>query len=830
MARKGTLTVRIVGDTKPFEKAVGALGGIAGKAGKAIGASFVAGFAAVATAGTLAVKTAASFEQAFAGVRKTLDTSGLSAEETAAELDRIARGLRDMATEVPIAVEELTGIAELAGQLGVSRESILDFTRVIAEIGVASNLTTEEAATQFAKFANIMGTPQSDVRRLGDAVINLGNNLATTEADIVNFGLRIAGAGQIAGLTEEQVFAIGAAMSSVGVEAEAGGTSVQKVLIGITESVATGNSKLKTFAKTAGVSAKEFQTMWEKDAAGAFQLFVEGLGAAGTDAFAILKDLGLTDQRLTRAFLSIAGAGDLLGNALDLATDSSGALANEAALFFDTTTNQWQTFKNTVRDAFITIGNAVLPTIKELVSGAGEWVKANQPLIEQFGDSLARGIEKVVDFAKRLAPVFSGFFGIVRNYVTGDLQGLRDSFLKLPEWAQPAGQMLINLMGFFRQTGEWVKTLIDRIKEGTGQPKLLEDMSGLGQALFILTGPLGMIVRDLLPALAPLIGAVVPVLAELANDVAPVVAELFAELATAIIPVLVGVLEGLTEIIREHPEILWAVIGAMAAWKTVMMVQLAAQAIPKVIGALGALKTAFLANPWAIAAAAVVGLATLIIANWDTIKEAVGKAWEWIKTTAGTAWEAVKNIVGAVADWLKNLFLNWTVPGLIIKHWDNIKDAVTRVKDWIVARWNDIIAFFRKIPGKINDIARNMWDGIVSAFKGAVNGIIDAWNRLDISVGPYEIPGWVPFVGGNVFHIKDIFPDIPRLHSGGVFQSGSPSGEGLAFLRDGEVVVPPEAIGSGGSGDTINVFVLTWEDFTAKVREAGVDIGRLGWR
>lgn len=826
---RGTLTVRILGDTKPFEKSVGSLGGIASKGVKAAGIA-VAGLAAAVTGvGVVSGKTAASFEQAFAGVRKTLDTSGLSAAEAAAEFDKISNGLRDMATEVPISVEELTRVAELAGQLGIGRDSILDFTRTITEIGVASDLTTEEAATAFAQFSNIMGTPQTETRRLGDAIINLGNNLATTEGNIMDFGLRIAGAGKIAGLTEEQVFAIGAAMSSVGVEAEAGGTSVQKVLLGITESVATGNDQLKTFAKTAGLSSKEFATMWEKDAAGAFQLFVEGLGTAGTDAFQILGDLGLTDQRLTRAFLSLAGAGDLLGNSFELAEDSTGALAKEAATFFDTTTNQWAMFKNTVRDAAITVGNAMLPTIKDLVKNSREWVKANKPLIEQFGNALAGGITKLVDVVKRLAPVFGAFFGIIRSYVSGDLQGLRESFLKLPESMQPLGQGLIKVIGFFRQVANWVKTLFDRIQEGSGGfSGITEDMSGLGQAFFILSGPMAMIVRDLLPALAPLIGAILPALADLANNVAPVLAELFASLAETIIPVLVTVLGALTGVLSEHPELIWAAVAAFAAFKTVMLVGMATEAIPKVIAAFGKLKALFMTNPWAIVAAAVVALVVLIVNNWDAIVEAVGKAWEWIKTTAATVWEGIKAAIEKAVDFIVGLFMNFTLPGLIAKHWDTIMRGVTAVKDWIIARWNDVIGFFGGLPGRIGRIASNLFTGIKDAFKGAINWIIDRWNRLDLEIGPFSIPSWIPGLGGKKFHIPDIFPDIPKLHTGGMFRAPSPGGEGLALLRDREVVLPPGA--SGGGGITYNVFTLTWDDFVRQVRDAGADINRLGWR
>ena len=69
-------------------------------------------------------------------------------------------------------------------------------------MGEATNLSAEEAATSLARFSNIMGTNQKDIGRLGATVVGLGNNFATTEREVVEMGIHIAGAGKQAGLTE----------------------------------------------------------------------------------------------------------------------------------------------------------------------------------------------------------------------------------------------------------------------------------------------------------------------------------------------------------------------------------------------------------------------------------------------------------------------------------------------------------------------------------------------------------------------------------------------------------------------------------------------------
>ena len=375
---------------KSIDKASAKLTGLGNKM-SATGRSLTTGLTLpIIGVGVGALKMAINFEQAFTGIKKTLDVSGLSASQTAAEFLRIEEGIREMALRVPLAVEELAKIGELGGQLGIERDNLLDFTEVIAEIGVASNLSTEQAATGFARFGNILGTPQTELRAVGDIIIELGNNLATTESEILDFGLRIAGAGKLAGLSEGDILAIGAAMSSVGIQAEAGGTATQKVLLGITEAVATGNDDLEIFARTAGLTAEEFGQVWQTDAAGGFQLFVDGLGRAGTDAFQILEELGLQDQRLIRSFLSLAGAGDVLTNAFELSKNATGALKTESELFFASTGNQGKLVLNQLKDVAIDLGQALIPFLKEF--------------FEIFKEDILPILQAGVDAFKNLSP------------------------------------------------------------------------------------------------------------------------------------------------------------------------------------------------------------------------------------------------------------------------------------------------------------------------------------------------------------------------------------------------------------------------------------------
>lgn len=347
-----------------------------------LGTSLLPVSLAVGAIGGGAIKAAVDFESSFTGVRKTVDA-------TEAQFQALSDAFRKMATEIPISVNELNNIGAAAGQLGIETENIVTFTKAMANLGVATDLTSTEAATALARFANITQMPQENFERLGSTIVSLGNSFAATEPEIVNFGVRIAGAGQLAGLTEPQILAIGTAMASIGVQAEAGGTSVQKVLNAMTAAVATGGPELMTFAATAGLSAQQFADAYKQNAAGAFTAFVSGLGQEGAKAFTTLGTLGLENERVIRSFLSLAQAGDLLPETLanaDKAWRDNTALAAEAATRYATLASQATILSGQIREVGITIGTALMPMLQRLTA----FMQANVvPAVQFLADKFA---------------------------------------------------------------------------------------------------------------------------------------------------------------------------------------------------------------------------------------------------------------------------------------------------------------------------------------------------------------------------------------------------------------------------------------------------------
>lgn len=322
------------------------------------------GFGAAAVLGLgMAAREAIKWESAFAGVRKTVDGSD-------AEIAALEGELRNLAKTLPATHQEIAAVAEAAGQLGIKRQDIAEFTETMVALGETTNLTADEAATALAQFMNIMGTSTSDVDRLGSALVALGNAGASTEKDILEMGLRIAGAGRQVGLSEDEVLAFASALSSVGIEAEAGGSSFSRVMIDMSAAVNEGGAAIEQFAAVSGMSGEEFTRLWGRDASGAIIAFVQGLGqmqASGGNVLGVLDEMGFSEIRVRDALLRAAGASDMF--TASLKTGSRGwaenqALAEEAAKRYATTEAQMQVAGNAIKDALIDIGATLLPIVQ----------------------------------------------------------------------------------------------------------------------------------------------------------------------------------------------------------------------------------------------------------------------------------------------------------------------------------------------------------------------------------------------------------------------------------------------------------------------------------
>lgn len=351
-----------------------------------LGNTMTVGVTAPIVAGVGAVvKSAMSWESAFAGVKKTNDEVVDSTGNVVYSYADLENGLRGLAAQLPASHQEIAGVAEAAGQLGIKSQDIVSFTKTMIDMGESTNLSAEDAASAIAKIANITGLTSDEYQRFGSSVVALGNNFATTESDIVSMANRLAASGTLAGLTNQEILGLATAMSSVGIEAEAGGTAMTQTLAAIESAVAAGGEDLQKFAIVAGESSEEFASKWKNKPVEAIQDFIRGLGTLderGASATMVLDDMGLSGVRQSNMLKSLALAADTMTGAVDMsnrAWNENTALTNEASTRYETTESKLKMLKNQVVDMAIDFGG---PFVDALKNG----LEASKPLIQTLSD------------------------------------------------------------------------------------------------------------------------------------------------------------------------------------------------------------------------------------------------------------------------------------------------------------------------------------------------------------------------------------------------------------------------------------------------------------
>ena len=385
------------------------------------------------------------FESTLIGVQKTTNANN-------AEMQVYGEEVRKVARELPHTAAEINRVGEIGGQLGIGMDNLLDFSLVMLDLSKTTNLTLEEGATKAAQFANIMSMPEEQYRNFGSALVDLGNNFATTENDILQLAHRIGGAGAQLNMTTGDVLGLATALSQTGVKAESGGTNLSKTLIqmklavdlgtegfndfdsvlqqygltveqvrdaqeegaqavedlassvglsidefdAITSSLDGQAAKLEEWAAASGKSVEQFRKDFQENAAEAFVDLIKNIGELdenGQSVAVTLDKLKISGQRQYDTISRLVESHGKLGEAVEMgnrAFEENTALTDEAALRYGSFESQLQVLKNRFNDVLIDIGQRIAPHLLEAVEYVGELIQKWDELSEEQQDFIIK--------------------------------------------------------------------------------------------------------------------------------------------------------------------------------------------------------------------------------------------------------------------------------------------------------------------------------------------------------------------------------------------------------------------------------------------------------
>lgn len=807
----------------------------AGKNISKVGSSLTKSVTVPITAmGAAAIKAGVDFESAFAGVKKTVDA-------TPEQLSKMRQEIRDMAKEMPMAANEIAGIAESAGQLGIKTENITKFTKTMADLSVSTNLTSEEAASSLAKFANVTKMNQQDFDRLGASIVDLGNHFATTEADIVSMGTRLAGAGSQIGLSQGEIMGFATALSSVGIEAEMGGSAFSKAMIRMKVATATGLTQVQDVTKKTGMSLRELQLMSDNDSMGfkelagsigmtktelnnivksgvelksfadisgmtaeqfksvfdshpeqALSAFIQGLGdtkKAGKSTIEMLQDMGFTEVRLRDSLTRMANNSEGVTEAMKMgqsAWEENTALANEANQRYETTESKLQMLKNKITDVGITLSDILIPPMMQVVDKVDKAVTA----FSKLDKGTQTQIVKFAAFAAGTGPVL-GVFGKMTQGVGGTITklGLLGKALpKIGSRAKDAHKILAQI--------QWPKLPIPKTLTKIGS--LFGKLGGKATSFVVTAGKAAARFGGLVWNTAPLMA----------------VRSSFSGLISV-----VGNSRALK--LMTTP---FAKLGGLAG-KAVGGVG----KMGKAFGGVGKAIFTFLgpAGTTILVLAAIVAAGILVYKNWDKIKKgakALGKTILDIFKKSGVNIEAFKEKVSGLVEKAKNLMAEFktagkgVVPvfkkilsfvsgafvaqikvgfGAVVGFASGLLKGIVDVADGVLTALGGIIKF---VKGVFTGNWKKAWQGVKEIFSGTfkalvglaktpINSLIGLINGAfsRISKIGFTIPKGIPKIGGKRVQMPKI-PTIPMLYKGTNNWQGGPA---MIHDRGAEIVDLP---------------------------------------
>lgn len=364
---------------------------------------------ALGTSVALPMKLAIDFESSMADVNKVVNFA--STEEAKA----FEQSILKMTRSIPINASGLAEIVAAGGQLGITKDKLLDFTQVTAKMSTAFDMSTAEAGESSATLMNIFGLSVSGVSDLGDALNHLSDNSASKAKDLVNVLARVGGNSKLLGITAEQTASLASAFLAMGKPAEVTGTAINAIF----QKLGTADKQGKKFQdalEQMGLSTQELKENISENAEGAIVDFLKRIQSIEDDEkLGLLSDMFGAEYADDVALLTVGldNYTSAIGHLADK-TKYAGSMNREFEVRSKTTANSMVLFKNGISEIGINIGSVLLPAFNSIL----------KPLIGMT-NSLADATSQYPVLTK---VVFGATFGVIGLGIAFSTLGFMGSF------------------------------------------------------------------------------------------------------------------------------------------------------------------------------------------------------------------------------------------------------------------------------------------------------------------------------------------------------------------------------------------------------------------
>lgn len=333
------------------------------------------------------VKQAMQMEDAMAEIKKVVDFTSPDG------LQKMQAALEKMSLSIPITAEGLAKITAAAGQAGIAEKDLIRFTETAAKMGVAFDISAEEAGEMMAKWRSGMNLTQDQVESLADATNALSNNNAAMAKQVGEALKRYGALGKVAGLTEKQTAAMAATIIGAGAEAEVAATGMNAFMRALTKGGSMTDLQKAAFGNL-GFDALQLQKDVQKNAPKTIFAVLEAVKTKLPKELQMQYLTAMFGEEGARAMGPMLANTEKLRENFDLVAESekyAGSMEKEFLSRSATTSNALELASNAMSYFARAVGDPMLGTLKEraldfvkLGEAAGTWIKENQTLVKWF--------------------------------------------------------------------------------------------------------------------------------------------------------------------------------------------------------------------------------------------------------------------------------------------------------------------------------------------------------------------------------------------------------------------------------------------------------------
>lgn len=428
---------------------------------------------------TDSVQAAVEFESCMADIAKVVDglrdENGNLTDSYYAMSDSII----DLSKNIPMAAEELAAITAAAGTAGIAMEELGIFTETAAKMGVAFDITAEQAGDWMAKWRTSFSMTQEEVTALADQINYLSNNSAATASEISTVVTAVGPLGDVAGMTAAQIAALGSTMVGVGVQQDVAATGIKK-LATVMVAGKSATKAQRAVLKQLGFDSTELAVRMQTDAEGAILSFLEAVKRLpeAEQAAALKNYFG---QESIGAIAPLLTNLDVLRERFEMVGDAqkyAGSMEAEYAARAATTANNIQLYENRIAALKIQLGTYLLPILNTVLGYASEGLEWLGTKLDGAEGKFSTLTEKV----KVMASVFVNE-GIpkIRSFVDGALGLFEKIKPSLDTIMTKAGEIFSFVA---TKAGEAIAGVAGKIQEHQGiVDKFAEIASRAGEAI-----------------------------------------------------------------------------------------------------------------------------------------------------------------------------------------------------------------------------------------------------------------------------------------------------------------------------------------------------------